>query len=146
MKVNIHIAEDDSDDFLMLKEAIGEVLPKFEIERLKNGREFFQLIDLGFETDLIFLDLNMPFKTGIECLVEIRRRKDFETTPIIIYSTSSHFEDIDKCYRNGCTLYMVKPTSFNDLVTQIKKVFYRLGLPKEELQDKEKFVVQKQIK
>jgi CheY-like chemotaxis protein len=142
-KVNIHIAEDDKDDFLMLKEAIEEVLPKFNIDHSKNGRELLESITTGLEPDLIFLDLNMPIKNGIECLTEIRRILQLQLVPVIIYSTSSHFEDIDACYKNGCTLYMVKPTSFRDLVRQIKKVFFRIGLPKVQLADKETFVVQK---
>lgn len=143
-KVNILIAEDDRDDFQLLKEAIENVLPKFNITHSRDGREFIQLINEGLEPDIIFLDLNMPFKTGVECLIEFRKREELQLTPVIIYSTSSHFEDIDQCYKSGCTLYMVKPTSFKDLVTQVKKVFFRLGLPKKELLDKEMFVVKKQ--
>jgi DNA-binding response OmpR family regulator len=143
-KVNILIAEDDKDDFQLLREAIENVLPKFDITHSRDGKEFSQAIDNGLEPDLVFLDLNMPYKSGIECLVEFRRKEGLQQTPVIIYSTSSHFEDIDKCYKSGCTLYMVKPTSFRDLVTQIKKVFFRIGLPKKELLDKEMFVVKKQ--
>ncbi len=40
-KVNILIAEDDKDDFLLLKEAIQEVLPKFDLDRCTNGQENF---------------------------------------------------------------------------------------------------------
>jgi response regulator RpfG family c-di-GMP phosphodiesterase len=144
-KVKISIAEDDIDDFLQLHEAIEEVLPKFDIDHFRNGRDFSRAINEAFRPDLIFLDLNMLFKSGIECLIEIRQRKHLKNTPVIIYSTSAHFEDIDSCYKNGCTLYLVKPSSYRDLVTQIQKVFFRLGLPKKDLLDKERFVVQKQL-
>lgn len=142
-KVNIHIAEDDIDDFTLLKEAIEHVLPKFNIFHSRDGQEFLKKIYQHPDTDLIFLDLNMPKKNGIECLVEIKRNNRFHTVPIIIYSTSGNFEDIDACYKNGCTLYLVKPASFADLITQIRKVFFRIGLPKKELQYKEMFVVKK---
>jgi PAS domain S-box-containing protein len=46
-----------------------------------------------------------------------------QSTPVIIYSTSSDFEDIDLCYKAGCTLYLVKPPSFKELLLQIKKLF-----------------------
>lgn len=72
---------------------------------------------------MIFLDLNLPKTNGLDCLVEIRQRKDFQTIPVVIYSTSSHFEDIDLCYKAGCTLYLVKPPSFRELLAQIKKLF-----------------------
>jgi CheY-like chemotaxis protein len=142
-KVNILIAEDDKDDFLLLQEAIEEVLPKFNIAHCKDGKQVVQKMDENLVPDLIFLDLNMPKLNGIECLTDIRKRPDLHSTPVIIYSTSSNFEDIDVCYKNGCTLYLVKPASYKDLVTQVKKIFFRLGLPKKDLQSKEMFVVKK---
>jgi CheY-like chemotaxis protein len=145
-KVKILIAEDDKDDFLQLQEAIEEVLPKFDIHHSKNGREFIHLINENVQADIIFLDLNMLYKNGIDCLIEVRQKKHLKNVPVIIYSTSSNFEDIDNCYKHGCTLYLVKPYSYRDLVTQVQKVFFRLGLPKKDLLDRERFVVQMQTK
>ncbi|HEX8462876.1 MAG TPA: response regulator [Segetibacter sp.] len=142
-KVNIHIAEDDRDDFLLLNESIEAVLPKFNISHSRNGQEFLEKIYEEAPPDLIFLDLNMPKKNGIDCLIEFKKKKKFKSTPVIIYSTSANWEDIDACYRNGCTLYMVKPTSYNDLLNQVRKIFFRLGLPKKDLLDREMFVVKK---
>jgi len=142
--VNIVIAEDDKDDFLLLKEALENVLPKFNLNHLRDGNTFLKSLSKDSDPDLIFLDLNIPKKNGIECLIELRQQKKLQTTPVIIYSTSSDVEDIDRCYKNGCTLYLVKPTSFKDLVIQIRKIFFRIGLPKEDLQLKEMFVVRRQ--
>jgi CheY-like chemotaxis protein len=139
--VNIHIVEDDKDDFLLLKEAIEHVLPKFCLNHSSDGKTFLQSVSEDADPDLIFLDLNIPKKNGIECLVELRKQDKLRLTPVIIYSTSSNFDDIDLCYKNGCTLYLVKPTSSRDLLTQVRKIFFRLGLPKQELQFKEMFVV-----
>lgn len=141
--VNIIIAEDDNDDFLMLKETLEQLLPKFHLKRFLDGKAFSQSLLVDPEPDLVFLDLNMPKKNGIECLIELRQKKKLDPVPVVIYSTSSDFEDIDKCYKNGCTLYLVKPTSFNQLLTQLRKIFFRIGLPRKELQSKEMFIVQK---
>jgi CheY-like chemotaxis protein len=122
-KVNILIAEDDKDDFLLLKEAIEEVLPTFNIDHSSDGQTFLQKINKHAIADLIFLDLNMPKKNGIDCLIDLRKKKSLKSTPVIIYSTSAYFEDIDDCYKNGCTLYMVKPASYKDLVNQVRKIF-----------------------
>lgn len=110
-RVNILIAEDDSDDFSLLKEAIEKVLPKFNINHSRDGKQFLDKINEGIEPDLVFLDLNIPYKNGVDCLVEFRKKEHLKSTPVIIYSTSSHFEDIDRSYKAGCTLYMVKPTT-----------------------------------
>jgi PleD family two-component response regulator len=63
-KVKISIADDDIDDFLQLGEAIEEVLPKFDIDYYRNGRDFIRAINDAFHSDLIFLDLNMLYKSG----------------------------------------------------------------------------------
>ena len=142
-RVNIFIAEDDQDDFSMLKEAIETVLPSFNVTHSRDGSTFLLSLTKDSTPDLIFLDLNIPRKSGIECLIEVRRNEKLASVPVIIYSTSSNFDDIDVCYRNGCTLYLVKPHSFQDLVTQIRKIFFRIGLPREDLLHKELFVVKK---
>lgn len=142
--LNICIAEDDKDDFLLLKEAIEVSLPRFNIDHSVDGKAFLQSLNKGVEPDLIFLDLNIPKQNGIECLVELQQIERLRPVPVIIYSTSSNFEDIDRCYKNGCTLYLVKPASFRDLVTQIRKIFFRLGLPRRDLHEKEMFVVERQ--
>jgi PAS domain S-box-containing protein len=121
--INIFIAEDDRDDFLMLEEAIGNILPETNITRSRNGKELLQTIDEQPTPDLIFLDLNMPKMSGIDCLIDIRQKKNIKSVPIVIYSTSSDFEDIEQCYKNGCSLYLVKPASFKDLTAQVKKIF-----------------------
>ncbi len=121
--VNILVAEDDRDHFLLLEEAIENTLPDYRITHSRDGKELLQKIEEPERPDLIFLDLNLPKKSGLDCLVEIRRRKDLQATPVVIYSTSSHFEDIDLCYKAGCTLYLVKPPSFKELLAQVKKLF-----------------------
>jgi CheY-like chemotaxis protein len=139
--LNIFIAEDDKDDFLLFKEAMENILPKVNLNHSVDGKAFLQSVNSGVQPDLIFLDLNIPKKNGIDCLIELRQMKNLQSAPIIIYSTSSDFEDIDHCYKHGCTLYLVKPASFKELITQIRKIFFRLGLPRQNLQYKEMFVV-----
>jgi CheY-like chemotaxis protein len=72
---------------------------------------------------IIFLDLNMPRKTGKECLAEIRKNPRFKSIPVIIYSTSSHKRDIQETHSCGANLYMPKPNSFTGLVDVVTKVF-----------------------
>ncbi|MGN6400976.1 MAG: response regulator, partial [Flavisolibacter sp.] len=121
--VNILVAEDDRDHFLLLEEAIENTLPHYRITHSRDGKECLQKIEEQEVPDMIFLDLNLPRKNGLDCLVEIRKQKHLQTTPVVIYSTSSDFEDIDLCYKAGCTLYLVKPPSFKELLVQVKKLF-----------------------
>lgn len=120
--VNILIAEDDREDFLLLEEAIENTLPRYCITHTRDGAAFLKKIS-DQTPDMIFLDLNLPKKSGLDCLMKLRQQEGLQTTPVIIYSTSSDFEDINLCYQNGCTLYLVKPPSFKELLKQIRKIF-----------------------
>jgi PAS domain S-box-containing protein len=121
--VNILVAEDDKDHFLLLEEAIENTLLQFHITRSRDGKELLQKLQELLVPDMIFLDLNMPKRNGLDCLIEIRQMEAYQTTPVVVYSTSSDFEDIDLCYKAGCTLYLVKPPSFKELLIQIRKLF-----------------------
>jgi CheY-like chemotaxis protein len=64
------LADDDEDDRLFFKEAFEEVKINYSISAFNDGE---QLMEHLYNTenalpDIIFLDLNMPIKSGIECL------------------------------------------------------------------------------
>src|SRR5690606_16970335 len=72
--------------------------------------------------DLIFLDLNMPIKNGMQCLKEIRANRAFNHISIAIYSTSSSEKDIEDTFVNGANIYLNKPNNFAKLRESITKV------------------------
>jgi PAS domain S-box-containing protein len=114
----------------MLEEAIETILPHYSITHSHTGIELLEQIREGPAPDLIFLDLNMPKLKGTDCLIKIRQQQHLQSTPVIIYSTSSDFQDIDLCYKNGCTLYLVKLPSFKELQIQLRKIFLHDLTPK----------------
>lgn len=79
----------------------------------KNGNDLPQLI---------FLDLNMPRKNGLECLKEIRSNYKLNDVAIAIFSTSLAEKDIEETFINGANVYINKPNSFEDLKKALNKV------------------------
>lgn len=65
--------------------------------------------------DILFLDLNMPRKNGIECLTEIKQTEDLKDLPVIIFSTSLDMTIVDQMYEKGATYYIRKPGDFSKL-------------------------------
>lgn len=59
--------------------------------------------------DVLFLDLNMPRKTGLECLAEIKRDDRFKDLPVVIFSTSKDEAIIKKCLKQEFTFTYVSP-------------------------------------
>jgi DNA-binding response OmpR family regulator len=71
--------------------------------------------------DVIFLDLKMPMMDGFECLADIRDLEKYANTPVIIYSTSYHPKEIIRLNEMGASLYLQKPSSYNQLKTLLHK-------------------------
>jgi CheY-like chemotaxis protein len=71
---------------------------------------------------ILFLDLNMPRKSGMDCLLEIRNTDHLKDIPIAIYSTSSSEEDIENTFIKGANVYITKPSGFKELKQILEEV------------------------
>src|SRR6187401_1514393 len=112
--LQIILADDDEDDCRFFKEAIEEVKIKTSISILNDGVE---LMDYLNNPDVVlphvvFLDLNMPRKGGLECLKEIRSNKRLKDLSIAIYSTSASEHDIEETFIQGANIYIRKPNDY----------------------------------
>lgn len=111
------LADDDEDDRLFFEEAFEEVKIKYRISTFNDGEQLMEhLYDAENPLpDIIFLDLNMPRKSGIECLKEIRADERLKRISVAIYSTSSSEQDIEDTFVSGANVYIKKPNDFNML-------------------------------
>ncbi len=69
---------------------------------------------------VIFLDLNMPGVTGLDVLAFLMSDARLRTVPTCILTTSSAPRDRELCARLGATHYLIKPSTFTDLVALLK--------------------------
>ncbi len=137
--LHILLADDDDDDRLFFKDAIEEVKVKTVVTMVNDGVE---LMDYLIKSEmnlpnLVFLDLNMPRKGGMECLKEIRSNNKLKDLSIAIYSTSALEKDIEETFIKGANIYIKKPNDFEDLKNILIKVitinwqYHTSGLNKE---------------
>ncbi|HUR30799.1 MAG TPA: response regulator, partial [Saprospiraceae bacterium] len=72
--LHILLADDDEDDRLIFKEAINEVRIKTKLTMVNDGVQLMEYLQTTEDElpHIVFLDLNMPRKGGIDCLKEIR--------------------------------------------------------------------------
>ncbi len=118
------LADDDDDDRLFFKDAIEEVKVKTVVNMVNDGVELMDYLN-NLDTrlpNLLFLDLNMPRKGGMECLKEIRDNHKLKDLCIAIYSTSASENDIEETFVKGANIYIRKPNDFEDLKTILDKV------------------------
>jgi CheY-like chemotaxis protein len=124
---HILLADDDADDREFFSEAIHELRMQHTLTLFKDGKELMDYLndperDQDVMPHILFLDLNMPLKTGSECLKEIRQDPRYNDLSVAIYSTSSSEKDIEETFILGANVYIRKPNDFATLKKVIKDV------------------------
>jgi CheY-like chemotaxis protein len=73
--------------------------------------------------DLIFMDMQMPEKNGLEATREIRSSglPRSTTVPIIAMTANVFQDDIDSCYAAGMNGHLGKPLDFAQVISALKK-------------------------
>jgi len=125
-EVVILIAEDDEDDYLLIRESLETVGIAHHIYWVKNGEELLDFLhgrnNQGDASQtprpwLILLDLNMPKKDGREALREIKATPALRSIPIVALTTSGNPDDVVNTYELGVNSYIRKPLYFEGFVT-----------------------------
>jgi CheY-like chemotaxis protein len=124
---HILLADDDADDRQFFSEAIAELKMQHKLTLFPDGNELMEYLQLQDKEDveiphILFLDLNMPRKTGFDCLKEIRENPKYNNLSIAIYSTSSSEKDIEETFIGGANIYIRKPNDFTTLKKVMKEV------------------------
>lgn len=119
------LADDDTDDQMFFEMALREVSKDVELKTFKNGVELMKVLNHPDTElpDIIFLDLNMPRKNGLQCLEEIRRHEDLKAVTVVMLTTSINQMDIYRAYDKGACLFANKPAELSKWTDLIKKVF-----------------------
>jgi CheY-like chemotaxis protein len=120
---NIWLADDDVDDCELFEDVISEILPDANLTVIPNGDELIKMLTPARKPDILFLDINMPVKDGMDCLIEIRAQRHFSRLPIVVFSSSRESKFVDASYGYGANLYYSKPTSFKQLIDGLSSLF-----------------------
>ncbi len=122
--IYITLADDDEDDRLFFTDAFSELKIDTKVNTFNDGVELMDYLNNPESVlpNILFLDLNMPRKNGVECLLEIKQNDRFNDIAIAIYSTSSSEEHIEETFVNGANIYIKKPNDFNTLKKILSEV------------------------
>lgn len=97
---DILIAEDNEDDILLIREAFETVNMTNRVAVVRDGAEAMAYLrgEGPFHQcplpGMVLLDINMPKKTGLEVLAEIKSDSRFRALPVVILTVSEREEDI----------------------------------------------------
>jgi len=119
--LSIIIADDDSDDQSLLSDAlVANGIDRGKIILVSDGEELTNLLPRYAKSPcLVFLDLNMPKKSGLKVLSEVKTNPDLKHIPMLIFTTSSSKSDISSSYQLGGNSYFPKPFSYSELINLV---------------------------
>ena len=129
--LNIVFADDEENDRLLFLDALKELKIKTNVHTVNDGIELMNYLNNSNNRlpHLLFLDLNMPKKNGMECLKEIRQIHHLQSLSIIILAATVIPTLLDELFTNGVLYYVKKPDSFEALTQIIQQV---LSMPDEK--------------
>ena len=65
---------------------------------------------------VVLLDLNIPKVNGFNVLAFVRSQPGLKRIPIIILTSSSRNEDVERAYDMGANAFLVKPAALSELI------------------------------
>lgn len=144
LPLQIILAEDDSDDRFFFTKALGELEIATQLTALHDGDQLMKYLTTHYEQlpDVIFLDINMPRKSGYECMREIKENNKLKDLFVVMFSTfySRHInyeqEMLIQLHGIGMDDFIKKPHDFEQLKEVVLKVLTRA---------KEKLLLNKKI-
>lgn len=99
-----------------MEEALKENLNAFVLTMAQDGDEALRLIySSEVRPDIIFLDLNLPRKSGLEVLQELKKDHTLKAIPVIIMTNSKSEDDVTAAYTAHCNAYVRKPVGYDRL-------------------------------
>jgi CheY-like chemotaxis protein len=126
--VQILLVEDNPGDVRLFQEALKETHISSRLHVTKDGVEALDFLRqkgkfAGLpQPDILLLDLNMPKKSGLELLTEIKEDPKLRTIPVVIITSSQQRSDIDKTLGLYANCYLIKPIDAERLILVLRTV------------------------
>lgn len=130
------LVEDDPGDVLLTREAFAHHHQGTQLHVVGDGEEAMRFVRQtgGFacapRPALVLLDLNLPRRSGLEILADLKTDPELRAIPVVILTTSYAEQDILRSYQLHTNAYIVKPfdaDQFSEAIRQIGHFFLTLA-------------------
>ena len=124
--VHVLLVEDNLADVTLIMEAFKGCQKPVQVARVKDGEEALRYLrgqerySQSHRPDLILLDLNIPRKTGLEVLNEVKSDPKLQDIPVVILTSSKMETDVQKAYESRANFYIVKPADMDELLGVVR--------------------------
>ena len=127
----ILLAEDNADDAALFEWALHRACPTNLLRVVSNGEQaILYLKGEGLYSDrarfpfpkLVFLDIQMPIKNGLEVLAWMKRQPGLQKLPVIVLTVTSFDSTIRTAYALGASSFVSKPPYYVDFAVELKQL------------------------
>jgi CheY-like chemotaxis protein len=126
----IVVADDDAAHRLLTVKAFQRSGLRNPIQEVQDGEELMEFLlaqgryQAADNTTpmIVLLDLNMPRKSGLEALAEIKAHPRLRRIPVIVLTTSGEDRDIVRSYDLGANSLISKPVDFGEFSEVIRRL------------------------
>lgn len=142
--VNILLADDDDDERYFFETALRKLPTIKNLTTVSDGEQLMKYLSQKEDglPDILFLDIMMPRKNGIECLKEIKSNEKLNRIPVVMYSNSVGDDYVSICYKCGASYFLQKGI-YAELPDSIEKLLSILAkIPAPVTKEKFKFSLQ----
>jgi len=126
--VDVLLVEDDPGDVLMTRDAFEGYHMGVQLHVACDGEEA-----LGFlrrigdfagapRPALVVLDLNLPRRSGLEVLGDLKADDELRIIPVVVLTTSQAEQDILRSYQLHANAYVIKPFDPEEFTAAIRHI------------------------
>lgn len=115
--IKILVVDDAKSVRLYLKEILSSINAKVALA--DNGEQALTLIQ-QHEYNAIFMDVEMPGKSGLEVIKQVREQLGFKYTPIIVITGLQDQALIQRAFEYGASDYVTKPLYEHEVLARLK--------------------------
>ncbi len=140
--VRILMVEDDPADARLTLESLRDSHLRNDVTVAGTGEEALARLrdetgEATLRPDLILLDINLPGRSGLEVLEELKSDAALTTIPVVMLTTSDEEADIVASYQQHAAAYVQKPMGldgFTKIVDAIEQFWFEVVLlpPRED--------------
>jgi CheY-like chemotaxis protein len=125
----ILLVEDNEDDIFLMRRALKAAHISNPLLIVEDGQQAVDYLSaVGPYADreqfpfpaVVFLDLKLPIKSGMDVLDWIRQQPQFGNLIVLVLTSSSEPTDLKRAYSLGANSYLVKPPTAEQLLDLAK--------------------------
>lgn len=138
----ILVAEDEPNDRFFIQRAFQDCGTRHRVMFVSDGQQAVDYLDGGAPFDdrqtfpapaMLIVDVKMPRRNGFEVIQWVRAHRDWHCLPVLVFSSSSLAQDVQRAYQLNANTYLTKPPSYTLLMKAVGEIcdywFLRSQLP-----------------